>query len=339
MRTSLLVTFLLISYFAICQDNNTLARIAYEDAETALSNGNYSKAIEELNNVDRYLGKVTPKAQYLRVQAWSLAAQNPSNISGAINACKTYLDLAGSFELPEEKVMEVTRLIKKLQQDAVDYEKQLKAAEADKIIEKKEIDFLRALTEQLNDFSLKYSKCEFYKGIDLATLRSVRPDVEDVIKKGGTLNSECHETYYYYPNANKWKGGPGSFTNNQAANVLTYFADFLFNSKTYSPESIDACAADVEKIKKVISDLNIRPASSYLDIKSYTLGKVSITVEDTSAGFKLEIYNGRDMGKYPCLKTYLGLNIRYGETPFKNFFYSVGYTRGSMYFCNTCTPW
>jgi hypothetical protein len=120
------LSFLLSSFicFTNAQDKNVLAKIAYEDAETAYAAGNLVEAIDELNKVDSLLGKKTPKSQYLRVQTWLLAVEHePSNIDNAITACKDYLDLSKSFDIPEEKVIDVTRTLTKLQKKNSELEK------------------------------------------------------------------------------------------------------------------------------------------------------------------------------------------------------------------------
>lgn len=119
---------LLCLNICFAQDKNMLAKIAYEDAETAYSTGNIIEAIRELNKVDSLLGKKTPKVAYLRVQVALLAAENtPSNIDAAIECCKNYFKLSKSFDIPEEKVMDVTRIFAKLKaQKASLAEKKLK---------------------------------------------------------------------------------------------------------------------------------------------------------------------------------------------------------------------
>jgi len=107
---------LLLVNICFAQDKNILAKIAFEDAETAYAAGNFIEAANELKKVDSLLGKKTPKSQYLKVQSWLLAAErNPKNIDGAITICKDYLNLSKSFDIPEQKVMDVTRTLVKLE--------------------------------------------------------------------------------------------------------------------------------------------------------------------------------------------------------------------------------
>ena len=90
---SIILIFLSVIVFA--QDKNLLAKIAFEDAETAYAAGKINETLNELKKVDSLLKTITPKSQYLRVQAWNLAAnQNPSDLGGAIQNCKIYLELA-----------------------------------------------------------------------------------------------------------------------------------------------------------------------------------------------------------------------------------------------------
>jgi hypothetical protein len=125
MKKNILTLFALICVnISFAQDNNILAKIAYEDAETAYAAGNFIGAIDELKKVDSLLGKKTPKSQYLRVQTWLVAAEHePSNIDDAITACKDYLTLSKSFDIPEEKVIDVTRTLIKLEKKKSELEK------------------------------------------------------------------------------------------------------------------------------------------------------------------------------------------------------------------------
>ena len=110
--------FFLFLVKAQAQEKNVLAKVAYENAEAALASGNTQEAIAELNTVDGLLGKLTPKSQYLRVQIWSVAAEkNFSLIDSALTACQSYLALSKQHEVAEEKIMEVTRWLVKLEKE------------------------------------------------------------------------------------------------------------------------------------------------------------------------------------------------------------------------------
>lgn len=127
----MLITLSLSSPDCYAQDKNMLARVAYEEAEKAYEAGDISTAYDELKKVDEHLGKVTPKSQFLRVQVWSkYAERNGDNIDRAIDHCKTYLAMDKSFDLPEEKKLEVTRLLVKLEKDKIVHENNKKAAVA-----------------------------------------------------------------------------------------------------------------------------------------------------------------------------------------------------------------
>lgn len=118
MRYHLLPIILLLSLHTTAQDNNMLAKIAFENAEISLNAGNTEEALSELLLVDKYLSKLSPKSQYLRVQIWSAATdKNFSFVDSAIKEGKSYLALAKKHDLPEDKVMDVTRLIVKLEKD------------------------------------------------------------------------------------------------------------------------------------------------------------------------------------------------------------------------------
>ena len=127
----LLVALCLSSPDGYAQDKNLLARVAYEEAEKAFEAGDITLAYDELKKVDEHLGRVTPKTQFLRVQVWArYAERNGDNYENAIKHCKTYLAMDKSFSLPDEKKLEITRLLVKLEKDKVVYEKNKKAAAA-----------------------------------------------------------------------------------------------------------------------------------------------------------------------------------------------------------------
>jgi hypothetical protein len=116
---------------ALAQDNNLLAKLAYENAETALTEKNLSEGLTELSKVDQLLGKLTPRSQYLRVQLWVMAAEsNPGYLDSLIHQGKTYINLSKSFDIVEEKQMEVIRLVQKGEKDKEVYEKKAREESA-----------------------------------------------------------------------------------------------------------------------------------------------------------------------------------------------------------------
>ncbi|HEY1114494.1 MAG TPA: hypothetical protein VGE66_13075 [Chitinophagaceae bacterium] len=116
--------FLGSSTALFAQDKNLLARVAYEEAEKAFESGKLSTSYEELKKVDEYLGKVTPKAQFLRVQIWKTWAEEDGQyLENAIRNSKTYLAMDKTANIPEEKILEVTRWLVKLEKDKVAYDK------------------------------------------------------------------------------------------------------------------------------------------------------------------------------------------------------------------------
>ncbi|HEY1114493.1 MAG TPA: hypothetical protein VGE66_13070 [Chitinophagaceae bacterium] len=126
----LLVALCLSGPGGYAQDKNLLARVAYEEAEKAFEAGKLSTSYEELKKVDEYLGKVTPKAQFLRVQIWKTWAEEDGQyLQSAIWTTKTYLAMDKTFDLPEEKKLEVTRWLVRMEKDKVAYDKAQVAAD------------------------------------------------------------------------------------------------------------------------------------------------------------------------------------------------------------------
>ncbi len=135
MRHYLFSILLFLSLHSKAQNNNMLAKIAFENAEVALNAGNTEEALSELHLVDKYLNTLTPKSQYLRVQIWAAATEkNISYADSVIRESKSYLALSKIHDLPEDKVMDVTRLIVKLEKD--------KKVSEEKIYERKRIGFV-----------------------------------------------------------------------------------------------------------------------------------------------------------------------------------------------------
>jgi hypothetical protein len=192
MRNNCFIILLIIfSNIATAQDNNTLARIAYEDAETALSNGDYTTALDELGKVDNYLSRRTPKAQYLKVQAWDLAVRKNSNYTdAAINACKEYLDLSKSFDLPEDKVLEVTRILLQLNEK----KKQVQQQETDAINEqKRKIEaeqtakkMIPAVVKIIDDFVEELTTYKGGESVDEFAIK--RKELSNLIRKSNRIS-------------------------------------------------------------------------------------------------------------------------------------------------------
>jgi hypothetical protein len=127
----ILVAFFFCPLLAGAQDNNLLAKLAYENAETALTEKKFLEGVSELRKVDELLGKLTPKSQFLRVQLWMAAAEiSPVYLDSAIVHSKKYLALSKSFEIPEEKQMETLRQLQKMEKDKAVYDKKAKEVEA-----------------------------------------------------------------------------------------------------------------------------------------------------------------------------------------------------------------
>jgi hypothetical protein len=140
LRFIILVLFL-CPVLSRAQDNNLLAKLAYENAETALSEKKFSEGISELKKVDESLGKLTPRSQFLRVQLWIGAAEiDPVYLDSAIQQSKKYLALSKSFEIPEEKQMETLRQLQKMEKDKVVFGKKAKEEkEAKALLQKVEM--------------------------------------------------------------------------------------------------------------------------------------------------------------------------------------------------------
>lgn len=126
----------ILSNYSFAQDKQLLARVAYEEAEKAFEAGKLSTSYEELKKVDEHLGKVMPKTQFLRVQIWKTWAEEDGQyLEYAIRNSKVYLAMDKTFDLPEEKKLEVTRWLVKLEKDKVAYDKAQVAADKAKKVE------------------------------------------------------------------------------------------------------------------------------------------------------------------------------------------------------------
>ncbi len=133
LRRLLFIVLVLFFYpiSASAQDNNLLAKLAYENAETALSEKKFTEGISELKKVDELLGKLTPRSQFLRVQLWIGATKtNPVYLDCAIEQSKKYLALSKSFDSPEEKQLETLRQLQKMEKDKNVYEKKAEEEKA-----------------------------------------------------------------------------------------------------------------------------------------------------------------------------------------------------------------
>ena len=202
----LMVIFLLgWSAPSLAQDNNMLAKIAYETAEEALAAGKVSEAFGELNKVDSLLKKITPKSMYLRVQLFNLATQqNPGNVENAIRVCNEYLGLSESFNLPEDKVMEVTKLRIQLEKQKAEWDLKNKEEE-------------RAVARVKSVLDSIYSLCRFKVGMTGEEVLKANPEFAKQMKTEDKSYEKWHTNYngtvgYVGPTAvSVKKGGMVSF--------------------------------------------------------------------------------------------------------------------------------
>lgn len=174
------ISFIGWSAPSIAQDNNMLAKIAYESAEEALAAGNVSETFKELNKVDSLLKKLTPKSMYLRVQLFILATkENPENVENAIKICNEYLGLSKSFNLPEDKVMEVTKLRIKLEKQKAEWD--LKNKEEEKAVAR-----VKFVLDSI------YSLCNFKVGMTEDDVFKANPEFVKQMKTKTEVSGKWH---------------------------------------------------------------------------------------------------------------------------------------------------
>lgn len=170
---------------SFAQDKQLLARVAYEEAERAFDAGKLSTAYEELKKVDEHLGKVMPKTQFLRVQIWKTwADEDGKYLESAIWNSKTYLAMDKTFDLPEEKKLEVTRWLVQLEKDKVAYDK----AEKENAVRKaKAVAFIDSL----------YKVCDYKPDLTEKEFAAyIAPRIKQF--KRNTTKSLENQPYVYY---------------------------------------------------------------------------------------------------------------------------------------------
>lgn len=192
MKPLLIIALLFGALFSKAQDNNTLAKIAYEDAEAALNAGDLNKAVDNINKASALIGKPVPKIAYLNVQVRKAAMETYKTEAVyivLIEACRSYLDLAKSYDLPEDKVMEVTRLLLKVQEEAAIVRQNEKAAAAQQAALDKRKAEADAIAKQLVPAlvnlidSLSTLTSSYQPGETIEALKQKRPDVSPFMTK------------------------------------------------------------------------------------------------------------------------------------------------------------
>lgn len=82
------------------------------------------------------------------MQVWSLAADqnaDQNNVNNAIAECKNYFELAKTFELPEEKLMDVTRTMVKLEKAKAEIQEKEKQVAKDKLAQEERSKWMKSL--------------------------------------------------------------------------------------------------------------------------------------------------------------------------------------------------
>ncbi|HEY1114492.1 MAG TPA: hypothetical protein VGE66_13065 [Chitinophagaceae bacterium] len=207
-RTFLLLVISLLGWSApsLAQDNNMLAKIAYETAEEALAAGKVTESFRELNKVDSLLKKITPKSMYLRVQLFHLATQqDPGNAENAIKICNEYLGLAKSFTLPEDKVMEVTKLRIRLEKQKAEWDHQNNEEE-------------RAVARVKSVLDSIYSLCHYKVGMSGEEVLKANPEFAKQMK----TKTEGYETWHTHYNGTIGYTGPTAVSVQKGGKVSLY---------------------------------------------------------------------------------------------------------------------
>ncbi len=213
LRRLLFIVLVLFFYpiSASAQDNNLLAKLAYENAETALSEKKFTEGISELKKVDELLGKLTPRSQFLRVQLWIGAAEaNPVYLDSAIEQSKKYLALSKLFDIPEEKQLETLRQLQKMEKDKSVYEKKAEEEKAANAILQK-VEQGAAIRDQ--------AVVAVLAGLDLNN------DVLDQLTKTGRLSKK---------DVNYWKKAPQSLTTSYLHKGIIYSMPVNVYSELYA---------------------------------------------------------------------------------------------------------
>jgi hypothetical protein len=218
------IAFILLGWSrpGMAQDNNILAKIAYESAEEALAAGNTHEAYSELNKVDSLLKKVTPKSLYLRVQFFNQAVkEDPQNLESAISVCNRYLALSKSFDMPEDKMMEVTKLRINLEKEKEKWDNKNK--EEEKVAARVKF-FMDSL----------YQSCRFTLGMTEENFIKANPEL---VKKMDVKKDVGGKWYQNYNGDEGYEGPIAVYFEQGVVSLYTYRYKTSGKKNTYEVEN------------------------------------------------------------------------------------------------------
>ena len=170
------------------QNNDMKARMEFEDAETAYSNKDYSKAVTHLESAEKLLGKPTGKTRYLLILALNKnLAQDYQyqDLEKLRGLCKHYLD---NYTTDTEKYREIYDLSNNLDKN---YPKNLE--EYNQIKQEKQ-EKLRLAQRFILTLLERYGYKANLPVYEFAKLSSAHQRLIDLYK----YDNEKDEVWYYY---------------------------------------------------------------------------------------------------------------------------------------------
>ena len=183
MRRFLLLVMLTYGSVLSSTAQSTIAKSKYENAEEAYSKGNYTTALNNLNEAQRLLGTVSPKIDYLRIMTFAeLSRTDTTYIIKAEREIDKYISYSEKFNIDLGKLRDVTKLKETLRINI------MKNIAHDREINEQQVTSNRQKAEhtqealdKFNSFQITYDNLAIgTTGIDLEAWKKGRPKIKDV---------------------------------------------------------------------------------------------------------------------------------------------------------------
>lgn len=135
--------FLLTNFLSNAQ--TALAKLKFEDAETAYNNGDYEKASIKLDEAEKLFGKANPPILHLRILVLDKQIQKEETwpaLNKLINNCQIFLKDYAEVEALEDKYRDVYKVYSSVTEKYGSTEEEYKLylkKQADKILEQEEL--------------------------------------------------------------------------------------------------------------------------------------------------------------------------------------------------------
>jgi hypothetical protein len=108
-----IIALFVFAHPAFSQENDSLAKKSFSQAQNAYAEGQYKEALDYLKSTDIYSGGATPRSLYLKIKALNqLTITDKSYVPALQTSCNRFFEMTDKNTYPQEKYQEITNISK-----------------------------------------------------------------------------------------------------------------------------------------------------------------------------------------------------------------------------------